>query len=117
MRITVYLAVVLAALIASGSAFAFEKQTLGTQPKSTPEASEPAAKDAIPLVEGTDPATPRGNDGTAIKIPGLGTVGVLPKMDFGMELLYGSDPAEKLEVAPEQDGDGLQIRGTLKHRF
>ena len=117
MRINVLLAAVVAALIASDAAFAFEKQTLGAQAPAKQSISETELKPATPFLERTDPATSDSEAGTAITIPGLGTVGVLPKMDFGMELLYGSEPNQKLELAPQQDGDDLQIRGTLKHRF
>ena len=59
------------------------------------------------------------NTGTEVRIPGLGTVGVLPKLDFGLELLYGA--AEQKGMAPEDRGhpeqNDLQIRGTIKHRF
>jgi hypothetical protein len=55
--------------------------------------------------------------GTEIKIPGLGTVGTVPRFDFGLELLYGA--AEPKAVAPESkpEAGDVQIRGTLKHRF
>lgn len=54
--------------------------------------------------------------GTEVRIPGLGTVGVLPKLDFGLELLYGANepkgmPQDKI------NSDDVQIRGTIKHRF
>jgi hypothetical protein len=59
------------------------------------------------------------NTGTEVRIPGIGTVGVLPKLDFGLELLYGA--AEQKGLAPEDRGhpeqNDLQIRGTIKHRF
>lgn len=58
------------------------------------------------------------SDGAVVRIPGLGTLGVLPKLDFGLELLYGDN--QQPSVAPQEeddDADGLRIRGTLKHRF
>lgn len=55
--------------------------------------------------------------GTEIKIPGLGTVGTVPRFDFGLELLYGAaDPKAVVPEAKPDAGD-VQIRGTLKHRF
>jgi len=55
--------------------------------------------------------------GTEIKIPGIGSLGTFPRLDFGLELLYGA--AEPKAVAPEvkPDPSDVQIRGTLKHRF
>ncbi|MBC8049632.1 MAG: hypothetical protein H7X92_05740 [Chitinophagales bacterium] len=56
------------------------------------------------------------NDGqTEINIPGVGSIGVLPKLDFGLDLLYGANSEETAESAPKNDD--VIIRGTLKHRF
>jgi hypothetical protein len=58
--------------------------------------------------------------GTEVRIPGLGKLGVLPKLDFGLELLYGVTEEKRLEdeKGPQDPSeDGVQIRGTLKHRF
>jgi hypothetical protein len=53
--------------------------------------------------------------GTEVRIPGFGSVGVLPKLDFGLELLYGAtDPKGVPEKAEPSD---VQIRGTIKHRW
>ncbi len=61
--------------------------------------------------------------GTEIRIPGLGKIGTLPKMDFGLDLLYGAAEDES-KAAPEfpnpQDSDeqrDMMIHGTMKHRF
>jgi hypothetical protein len=45
-------------------------------------------------------------------------VGVLPKLDFGLELLYGANGNEN-KVMPEDktETNDVQIRGTIKHRF
>jgi hypothetical protein len=53
--------------------------------------------------------------GTEVRIPGFGKVGVLPKLDFGLELLYGATEAKGLPDKPEPSD--VQIRGTIKHRF
>ena len=53
--------------------------------------------------------------GTEIRIPGIGKLGVLPKLDFGLELLYGAGrPMLKEEDAVPDD---LIIRGSVKKRF
>ena len=60
------------------------------------------------------------SQGTEVRIPGLGKLGVLPKFDFGLELLYGvndqkaQQPHERLR---EEQSEDLKIRGSLKHRF
>ncbi len=53
--------------------------------------------------------------GTEVRIPGFGKVGVLPKLDFGLELLYGATEAKGLP--DKQEPSDVQIRGTIKHRF
>jgi hypothetical protein len=54
--------------------------------------------------------------GTEIRVPGLGTVGALPKLDFGLELLYGVSSPQAGQRDEKSDA-GAQIRGTLKYRF
>ena len=54
--------------------------------------------------------------GTEVKIPGLGTVGVLPRLDFGLELLYGATESRGRPDEKSEPSD-VQIRGTIKHRF
>jgi hypothetical protein len=47
-------------------------------------------------------------------------VGVLPKLDFGLELLYGPQDggaALNAPVEPPVNEGDLQIKGVLKHRF
>lgn len=66
---------------------------------------------------GTSIAPP---SGTEVRIPGLGKLGVLPKLDFGLELLYGVNDASRFEdpnLKVNPTPDDLGIRGTLKHRF
>jgi hypothetical protein len=56
--------------------------------------------------------------GMELTIPGIGSVGTLPKLDLGVELLYGSKniPDTPQLDQPRQDGD-MQIKGTLSHKF
>ena len=105
--------------IASTAALAFQEQQ-GAAP--APASQAPAAK-AAPVgqdlgISTTDVAPDKSPAGTEVRIPGLGKLGVLPKMDFGLELLYGATDGKQ----PERQGgsaptDDLAIRGTLKHRF
>ena len=54
--------------------------------------------------------------GIEVRIPGVGAVGALPKLDFGLELLYGAN--EPVGVRPDdRPPSDVQIRGTIKHRF
>lgn len=105
---------------------AFQEQTVGGSKANPPAAAAPAAP-AVELPK--DPLVPSkklqlsvpevsigGKTGTEVKIPGLGTVGVLPKLDFGLELLYGATE-NKAVPDPKSDPSDVQIRGTIKHRF
>ena len=55
--------------------------------------------------------------GTEVRIPGFGKVGVLPKLDFGLELLYGATEGKGLPEDRTEPPADVQIRGTIKHRF
>ena len=61
--------------------------------------------------------------GTEIRIPGLGKIGTLPKMDFGLDLLYGAeeDNTKSTPDLPDPQGKDdqrdLMIHGTVKHNF
>jgi hypothetical protein len=99
--------------LASSAAFAFQEQ------------QATAAKPAVQAVASADSAAagvvdiPVGK-GTAVRIPGLGTLGVIPKMDFGLELLYGVADAGGQAKRPDPkntDVDDVLIRGTIKHKF
>ncbi len=117
-RFVVALALV-AALCVGHGAFAFQEQK-----GSTPPASEaaPAPAEAAPgdnKAGLSDETAAKPETGTEIRIPGLGKLGVLPKMDFGLELLYGAaenQPAGQPEPAPNPEDD-LTVRGSVKHRF
>ena len=108
----------LAWLCLTGTAsLAFQETTGG---KVTPEASAQQTPDAKVLDLGSSSSAPVGKSGgTEVRIPGLGTLGVLPKLDFGLELLYGvnEDKRNESEKGPTEPDEGVQIRGTLKHRF
>ena len=57
---------------------------------------------------------------SGFELPGFGKIGVLPKLDFGLELLYGeTPPAARAEGFADRDTepDDVTIRGTFKHRF
>lgn len=112
-----HILVVSAALMAvSTAAMAFqEQQGAGSAATAAPTAS---SKTATPFSAGD---TTKGEQaGTEVRIPGLGKLGVLPKMDFGLELLYGAAAEPKAEAVtpgPANDDSDLRIRGTVKHRF
>ena len=60
----------------------------------------PATQGGASSPLGIDPRDPpKAAAGSEIRIPGLGKIGVLPKLDFGLELLYGAngDPRSRPE--------------------
>ena len=97
-------------------AYAFQEQTTAPvtpEQKAVAPVAEPAAPDAA-----LAPATaPKAAEGTEVRIPGLGKLGVLPKMDFGLELLYGASEGKQPQAEPEDQPEDLTIRGTVKHNF
>ena len=100
------------ALCVNTSSVALEEQkgAVAVQP---PTAEAPKAN----VQDGAAVAKP--NTGTEIRIPGLGKLGTLPKMDFGLELLYGAaegKPQTENVVPLDESGD-LTIRGSVKHEF
>ncbi len=103
---------VVALVLASTAAFAFQEQKTAVP---TGNAGGAAQLD-VPAVVSADSVS----KGTPVRIPGLGTLGVIPKMDFGLELLYGvAEPANPVK-RPElksTDADEPLIRGSIKHKF
>ncbi len=79
---------------------------------------QPGLLSQMPQVQLNDPQ-PAKKEGTEVTIPGFGSVGTLPKLDFGLELLYGpKSGSEGLQQLDQhgQEGD-VQIRGSLTHKF
>ena len=115
LKTTLGLAVMLA--LASTAALAFQEQKTGTMAPPAGSGAGIAAPAELGLST-TEAAKP--SAGTEVRIPGLGKLGVLPKMDFGLELLYGAAEQKPVDVAPREpitNDDDLTIRGTVKHRF
>jgi hypothetical protein len=75
---------------------------------------KPESGEGLSLVKPGDAST----GGTELSIPGIGSVGKLPKLDFGLDLLYGagSDPVAQ-DRPQESDGKDVTIKGTIRHRF
>jgi hypothetical protein len=111
--------IVLGLVVASSPASAFDLQQGGT--------AAPAQKESVPAPDsGTDQGIGaklglseqgKQSGGAEVRIPGLGKLGVLPKLDFGLELLYGAAESKRGEEPTEPSEEGVVVRGTLKHRF
>ena len=118
MRNSVVAVFALVMSVAAGThSLAFQEQKAGSAPAQLQKSADAPLESRLNLSD--ELATSNAEKGTEIRIPGLGKLGVLPKMDFGLELLYGAAdeklPDGSVETAPTPDD--LMIRGTVKHRF
>jgi len=99
--------VALAALSNGAHAFQEQQATTPRQQDQAAPAAPALAPDAAPTAKGTP-----------VRIPGLGTLGVIPKMDFGLELLYGAaDPSSKRPESSKTEQDDVLVGGRIKHKF
>ena len=116
-RLTNVQAALLALLVASVPALAFQESKVAPseQPASSapiaPQVQMPDAKPGIQL------STPEAGKGTEVRIPGLGKLGVLPKLDFGLDILYGANDDRRQLPGSQGTSDELTVRGTIKHKF
>lgn len=116
MRKPVLATVTLAALLAgAGPALAFEQLPASQDPQvitMTP------GENGLALSYETEADNKAGEKDRKFKVPGLGSLD-MPKLDFGLELMYGASPqtAAPETVTPDNRGDDMMIRGTLKRRF
>jgi hypothetical protein len=87
---------VLGVALAATSARAFDEQKKAPEDKSRAPAMETIK-------------TPEGKE---LRLPGIGQI---PKLDFGLELLYGQNKPQNPIPEKTEPGD-LQIRATIKYR-
>lgn len=115
--IRVWVAAVLLAVVAAGPARAFDMQQGGKQaPSPNPTSSAPAVNEKNGTA-GLSVAEEGKAGGAEVRIPGLGKLGVLPKLDFGLELLYGAAEQKRTEEPADDRNDEVGVRATVKHRF
>ena len=79
--------------------------------KGTPQVQESGNKPGIQL------SSPESAKGTEVRIPGLGKLGVLPKLDFGLDILYGANDDRRQAPGSQGTSDELTVRGSIKHKF
>ena len=107
------IAVLLAGSACLDPSFAFQERSLG-------DASDrPAGLPSALELSGLNLKTPEPGSGvgTEIRVPGVGTVGTLPKLDFGLELLYGANELAGGRLDDRSQPSDMQIRATIEHRF
>lgn len=61
------------------------------------------------------PGQPSGE--TQLTIPGIGSIGSLPKLDFGLELLYGAGADQNIENQRDEGNGDVLIKGKIRHQF
>ena len=117
-----YVALLLAML--PQGAQAFEQQVVQTGDAAAPFAPglelDPKVLKGVPGVELTVPSATVGSQqtGATITFPGLGTLGALPKLDFGLELLYGSPETNSPGETPgDVQPDAFTVHGSVKKTF
>lgn len=110
----------LAGLLAA-PAMAFQEGSVGGNSDKPAAPAVETPKGGADLGKGLDLKVPNvgigQGSGTEVRIPGFGKVGVLPKLDFGLELLYGATESRGGRPEEKSDPGDVQIRGTIKHRF
>ncbi len=102
-------AIGLAAVAVSTGTLAFEEQKAPTA-QAPAAGTAPAGAPAAGLGD-RGVAAPRVDAGTKIRVPGLGVIGEIPKMDFGLELLYGASQPRGSEL--QREGSGVMGRVTV----
>jgi len=92
-----------------------QAQPQTTQPAPQLQIQKPEAGDGLSLVKPGDSNA----GGTELRIPGIGSVGTVPKLDFGLDLLYGagSDPVQVAPGPQDSTDKDVTIKGTIRHRF
>ncbi len=106
----------------AGSAFAFEE--VEPAPSRTPHAdvSAEAAKtpglSVAPAPSASELGTPIGADASRTTDVQIFSFGVLPSLDFGLDVLYGHGDDPALDPARKPDEvDDIGVVGTVKRRF
>jgi hypothetical protein len=119
MRLAKFAALVAILGLSASGAIGFQETTIGGGEQKAPAApgfelpKAPADSKGVSLAPELNIGK---TTGTEVRIPGIGTVGVLPKLDFGLELLYGANEPKGTPL-DQSSPDDVQIRGTIKHRF
>jgi len=104
-------AVLIALSACTDAAFGFQERDVGDRSGGLPSALQLPGLDVRLPQSG-----PSAGAGTEIRVPGVGSVGTLPKLNFGLELLYGANESPGRPDDRSQPSD-VQIRATVKHRF
>lgn len=94
----------------STATFAFEEQKAGGNSGSSGATGSVTGGGALGITTPDLKAKPEA--GTKIRVPGLGIIGEIPKMDFGLELLYGASQNKPLE-GDRNEANGVMLRSKI----
>jgi hypothetical protein len=115
MRLPVLLIAVAALAGLAKPSLAFQEQSVGGD---AAKAAAGAPGLQMPKLDLSVPDAGAGKGtGIDVRVPGVGSFGTLPKLDFGLELLYGANETPTGRPDDRSQPADLQIRGTIKHRF
>ena len=118
-RFTIFGAAV-ALLVAGTPAMAFKETPVGKDGSgSATEGNSAAGAGQGSTGFSAEPGAAAGSKGLDVRIPGLGKLGVLPKLDFGLDILYGATETQRTQPTPGPGvgEDGMTIQGRIKHKF
>ena len=105
--------VIAALLVGAGPGLAFQET-----PEAPPEilSPDPSKDPAIQMqTPATAPAAAQHAERSGAKVFGFN---ILPKMDFGLELLYSQQPMELQQATPlQEDNEDLTVLGKVKRHF
>lgn len=119
-QLTILSGVLAAWAISSAPAYAFQETQVAPEPSLSMNSSN---ADSVTFdLQATDPKFGEEKSDRKLKLQEDGTLEVLPKLNFGLDVMYGSPDDEDpiAHAAPVQEfesSDGVRILGTLKRRF
>src|SRR4029079_6760139 len=107
--------VIAALLVGAGPARAFQ-ETPEAPPEILSVTPDPSKDPAMPLqTPAAAPAAAQPAEKSGAKVFGFN---ILPKMDFGLELLYSQQPMELQQATPlQEDNEDLTVLGKVKRHF
>lgn len=115
-RLVIFSGAIAAWILIPAAAHAFEQQA--------PAPAAPVAPVAVPEKPAAaldeKPSTPKADKSKGLKLPGIGSI-TMPKLDFGLDLMYGSSETNDTElqftpIEPTDESD-VRIMGKVKRRF
>ena len=113
MKRMMVLAMGLMLAVVSTASMAFEEQKMnsGSAASVPGEASSSVTTQGLGITA-PELKVPKADAGTKIRVPGLGVIGEIPKMDFGLELLYGASQNKVIE-SERGDANGVMLRSKI----